>query len=180
MNFCSFLLERARSHWHALTPVEIGTDVEGALVRLNDVYKTHEQTSPSKGYRVLFQDKPILEGRLIPMGGLRKTAQLSGISEDTDAYQKLCPFCTSTDLKIIKVFEDHTRAILSHSGQVLLIPDKHYSHWFEMPLEVQKNLMKHVLEMRSLEGSQGPLELHCGSAAAQTVFHTHLRTGIFK
>ena len=107
---------------------------------------------------------------------------LSGVPEDKDGYQKnACPFCKST-VKVIKAFEEHCRAIRSHSGQTLLIPNKHYAHWFEMPVEEQLTLLKAALDLRKTDPKpdKGPLELHCGSAGYQTVFHTHLRTGIFK
>jgi hypothetical protein len=156
--------------------------LKNLLVRLNAAYAKKEASTPYEGYRVLFEEKPNFQARLIPMGGLRKTAKLSGAPDNDRQYQaKDCPFCTS-DVKVHRVFQDRNRAIVSRSGQILLIPDKHYSHWFEMPVEDQLKLLEHALDQRKLYSSSKhpPMELHCGSAGNQTVFHTHLRTGIFK
>jgi hypothetical protein len=158
------------------------SELRAALTQLNTEYLAKESFDRPEGYRVLFEEKPTFQAQLVPMGNnFRKTDSLSGVPENKNSYQENhCPFCSST-VKVIKIFEDHCQAIRSHSGQVLLIPNTHYAHWFEMPLEVQLTLLKHALELRKTDvhSNQHPLELHCGSAGYQTVFHTHLRTGIF-
>jgi hypothetical protein len=143
------------------------------LSALNAKHALQETSNPREEYRVVFQEHPtFLRAHLIPMGARRETVQLSGVPENSDS----CPFCT-TSLKVFEVCS----VIVSRSGQVLLIPDTHYVHWFEAPLEEQCTLMTHALELRKQypKAIQTPIELHCGSAGYQTVFHLHLRTGIF-
>lgn len=147
--------------------------VRDVLKQLSDDFCFQEKILPYEGYRVLFEETPTLRGRLIPMGSVRTTPDLSGMPGEDYS----CPFC-APDLKASQVFEDHCRQIHSHSGQLLLIPDTHYSHWFAMPIEEQEKLLRHALELRSVQKSAALMELHCGSAGYQTVFHTHLRTGV--
>ena len=155
--------------------------IEKILIDLNKEYEQYENTIRPEGYQVIFKTKPQLNAKLFPIGEQRTTTQLSGVPENQDAYKAgNCSFCTSA-LKVEQIFSDRCRAILSRSNQVLVIPDTHYAHWFDMPLEVQATLLRHGLELRKLHPQlQEPLELHCGSAGAQTVFHTHLRTGIIR
>lgn len=156
------------------------SNIINALIELNAQYTIQEATAPMEGYCVVFEEHPKFQANLIPMGKLRKTAKLSGVPENTDLYQlHKCPFC-SNNLTIFRDYDDHYLAIISRSKQILLIPEKHYTHWFEVPLEEQTQLIEYALELRQLYSFliQAPLELHCGSAAFQTVFHVHLRTGI--
>lgn len=74
-----------------------------------------------------------------------------------------------------------TDAVKSLSGQLLIIPKNHYSQWFDAPIELQADLLQEAIEMRTKypESQERPIELHCGSAAGQTVFHIHVRTNIY-
>ncbi len=148
------------------------------LTQLNAEFAVQEARAPAQGYRVVFEDVSTFKAKLIPMGALRTTEHLTGIPEKNQGYD--CPFCKAA-VKTMKVYDDHSRAILSLSGQILLIPGVHYTHWFTTPIDEQLKLLKHALELRKIyPDAQGqPMELHCGSKAYQTVFHTHLRTGIF-
>ncbi len=158
-------------------------EIRGALAQLNGVYAAAEASAPAKGYRVVFLERPRLEGSLIPAGGSRSTPHLlSGIPQDEASYRtNQCVFCKSA-AKVEKVFKEGNRAVLSLSNQVLIIPKKHYAHWFDIPLEEQIELFKEAMEIRDANPSSvsHPIELHCGSAAGQTVFHTHVRTGVFR
>ncbi len=161
------------------TPPMPVSELRDALVKLNVEYAKREALAPSQGYRVIFEESPRFQAQLISMGGRRdKGTELSGLPQAERAYQ--CPFCT-TDVKIHQVFQDQSMAIVSQSGQLLVVPKKHYAHWFKMPLETQLELLQHGMELRKKNSlaQKKPLELHCGSAGFQTVFHTHLRTNVY-
>ena len=64
---------------------------------------------------------------------------------------------------------------------MLIIPKNHYSQWFNVPIEIQADLLQEAIEIRKQysESQNRPIELHCGSDGGQTVFHTHVRTNIY-
>lgn len=144
---------------------------------------------------MVFLEKPILRAELIAEGGLRPPGPLIGLPKDDALYsRKECAFCLGA-AKVHKVFQDQNLAVVSLSRQILVIPKKHYAHWFDAPLEEQIELFKDALEVRNENPSsffprvaeffgakredRGPIELHCGAAAGQTVFHLHVRTGVY-
>lgn len=144
---------------------------------------------------MVFLEKPTLRAELIAEGGLRPTGPLSGLPKDEALYSRNeCAFCLGA-AKVHKVFQDQNLAVVSLSRQILVIPKKHYAHWFAVPLEEQIELFKDALEVRKENPSsiftrvaelfeerradRRPIELHCGAAAGQTVFHLHVRTGVY-
>lgn len=156
------------------------------LVQLNNDFARYENTNPQQGYCVTIQTTPSLQAKLTPHGGIRSTKLLSGIPTNESDYVKKCPFCeysrkNYTDKKIVKNFNDASYAVTSMSNQVLVIPEKHYPHIFNAPLEMQMIILKNIMQIRDehQDNIYGPIEFHCGSAAGQTVFHIHGRSGVY-
>jgi len=156
------------------------------LVQLNENFAHYENTNPQQGYCITIQTNPTLQAKLTPYGGTRSTKLLSGIPTNESDYVKKCPFCqysqkNYTDKQIVKTFNDGTYAVTSMSNQVLVIPDKHYPHLFNAPFEQQRVILKNIMQIRdeNQDNIYGPIEFHCGSAAGQTVFHIHGRTGVY-
>ena len=69
-------------------------------------------------------------------------------------------------------FKNGSLAVTSLSNQVLVIPEKHYPHWFTIPLEAQVKLFQNMLALRKAHSSEikGPIEFHCGAAGARQYF----------
>ncbi len=158
--------------------------IRSILIKLNEDFAAQENSNPAKGYCVQIETTPSLKAVLIPRGGPRKEEQLSGMPKNESTYIEECPFCEYArnnlkDPRILKIFENDSYAVTSLSNQVLVIPEEHYSHWFTIPIEKQMELLQNILEIRDVYAStvQRPIEFHCGSAAGQTVFHFHGRTG---
>src|SRR5579872_2334208 len=104
------------------------SQIRTALTNLNSAFAAREESAPADGYRVVFLEHPVLNGKLIPEGGLRFSERLSGLPQDVELYKKEhCPFCKSA-AKVEKVFKDGNSAVRSLSNQVLVIPKKHYAH----------------------------------------------------
>ncbi len=157
------------------------SEIRGALSGLNQEFSAREASAPAQGYRVVFLEKPLLAGNLISEGGLRSAGPLSGMPQDEELYRnEECAFCIGA-AKVDKVFKDGNFTVRSLSHQVLVIPKKHYAHWFAIPIEEQIELFKQAVEIRNEHPSavSRPIELHCGAAGGQTVFHTHVRTGVY-
>lgn len=151
-----------------------------ALVKLNAEYAAREASAPSEGYRVLFEEKPVFKAILIPEGALRKGTSLTGLPQNEEDYRaNQCVFCKGA-LKVHKKFQE-SLAIISQTQQVLIIPRKHYAHWFAAPIDEQVLILKQALSLRKENpGSiRLPMGLHCGAAGGQTVFHLHFRTGLY-
>lgn len=134
----------------------------------------------------MIETQPILKAKIVSCGDRRVDEQLSGMPEDLEDYMQKCPFCAypkkkPDDPRILKVFKDHSYVLMSLSNQMLVISKQHYSHWFAVPLEEQIKLFHNILDIRKSHVSQlkKPIEFHCGSAASQTVFHFHGRTGVY-
>lgn len=156
------------------------------LVQLNNDFAHYENTNPQQGYCVTIQTTPSLQAKITPYGGARSTKLLSGIPTNESDYVKKCPFCeysqkNYTDKQIVKTFNDATYAVTSMSNQVLVIPEKHYAHIFNAPFELQMIILKNIMQIRdeNKDNIYGPIEFHCGSAAGQTVFHIHGRSGVY-
>lgn len=150
------------------------SNIRTALDQVNQEFAQQEATAPAQGYRVQFlQDNRGLVGKLIPVGSREKKSSFS-----TPALAN-CPFCEPA--AVYKTFQNQNRAIVSLSQQLLVIPQKHYAHWFEAPLDDQIQLINQAIEVRraNLPSIRSPIELHCGRAAGQTVFHIHVRTGVY-
>jgi hypothetical protein len=155
--------------------IQENSEIRAALERLNQEFSHREAHDPAEGYRVQFlQNEGLLEGRLLPVG------KRAGKGQFSTPYSNKCLFCDPPLRAVHKIFQDQNRVIVSLSHQLLIIPQKHYAHWFEAPIEDQIQLLKQAIEMRSENPSavRFPIELHCGSAAGQTIFHLHVRTGV--
>lgn len=148
------------------------------VTKLNDDFARREKSNPAAGYLVKITTEPSLKANLFPQGS-RNGGALSGIDENDSNNPQKCLFCTSNTP--LATFEDKSYALMSLSNQVLVIPKEHYPHWFTIPLETQVKLIKHILDIRNANSVnvQKPIEFHCGSAAGQTVFHFHGRTGVY-
>lgn len=160
--------------------------IDQLIVQLNNDFERYENTNPQQGYCVTIQTTPTLQAKLTPHGGIRSTKLLSGIPTNEYDYVQKCPFCqysqkNYTDKQIVKTFNDGTYAVTSMSNQVLVIPEKHYPHIFNAPFEQQRIILKNIMQIRDdhQDNIYGPIEFHCGSAAGQTVFHIHGRTGVY-
>lgn len=155
------------------------------LIQLNQEFATYEKNNPQKGYCVTIDTSSGLQGKITPHGGKRTTELLSGMPENELSYKEQCPFCSyaknKSGSRVLKDFHDQSYAITSLSDQILVIPQEHYTHLFATPIEMQVIIIKNMLAMRSQHPDKikRPMEFHCGSAAGQTVFHLHGRTGIY-
>ena len=155
------------------------------LVQLNEEFDTYENNNPQKGYCVTINTKGSLQGKITPHGGRRSTKLLSDMPENELIYKEKCPFCkyakNKSDSCFLKDFHDQSYAVTSLSNQILVIPQEHYTHLFTAPFDMQVIIIKNMLAMRSQhpEKIERPMEFHCGSAAGQTVFHLHGRTGLY-
>lgn len=159
-------------------------DLVELLGMFNEQYALIEKHQPAQGYLVQFD---VREGgvhaSLHSYGNTRNGNELlSGISQARDN----CLFCPQTlannPQKLNNVVRRVTTdAVKSLSGQVLIVPKNHFSQWFDAPVELQVDLLEEAIELRAQypESQKLPVELHCGSAAGQTVFHIHVRTGIY-
>ena len=154
------------------------------LAILNAEYQFVEATSPARGYQVEIKTGPQFKAQLIPMGGARTEKNLIDLPEGEAAYTRTCPFCPaeigSNPQRVFKNFKENI-AVISNSGQILVVPKGHRAHWFVMPLGGQVQLIKDAMSLRNAypEAQSGPIVLHCGAAGGQTVFHLHVRTNIF-
>jgi len=156
-------------------------DIVELLNIFNDEYRLQEKHDPRQGYLVQFDVKENgIKASLHPHGGKRNGNELlSGISQVRDS----CLFCpqklAENPLKITQ--SNTTDAVKSLSGQLLIVPKNHYSQWFDAPIELQADLLQEAIEIRKQypESQSRPIELHCGSAAGQTVFHIHVRTNVY-
>lgn len=153
---------------------------------LNDVFTKYEQENPQQGYCVTIETTHGLVPKVIPCGGRRATKLLSGFSDNKLHSEKNCPFCkhasSSVQHSALMQFDDtRTCAVKSLSNQILVIPVEHYDHFFSTPFDVQVIILKNIFAVRHMHGNkiQRPIEFHCGSAAGQTVFHLHGRTGVY-
>lgn len=158
-------------------------DILELLKIFNDQFLQEESLQPKEGYLVQFvTNNSGLAASLIPHGAQRLTKLLSGIPQ---TKKDSCPFCPEELSKSKKnlntAMRASTAAVRSLSGQLLIVPKEHYSHWFEAPVELQADLLEEAIEIRNKypESQNRPIELHCGSAAGQTVFHIHVRTGVY-
>lgn len=163
------------------------TQITTLLQELNQAYYQYEHHNPQQGYCVTIQTSPTLQGKITPHGGPRNSKALSGMPQSQSDYIKTCPFCNYvqdnyTDKNIVQNFGDQTYAVKSLSNQILVISDEHYAHIFAMPEDLQCILLKNMLQLRSDNPTNiaRPIEFHCGSAAGQTVFHTHGRSGVYR
>lgn len=87
-----------------------------------------------------------------------------------------CPFCRQVKAGI-ELPQYGAKTIQSLSGRTLLIPvrDPIAVHWFQADRKTQINLLQAASDvMRQLPGTPH-IELHCGEAGYQTVWHLHLR-----
>lgn len=128
------------------------------------------------GFVITFNDLPS-EGANITLIGKRAPGE--NLPQISTLDPKKCIFCHEIDQSDAN---DEIRNITSLSKQVLVIPNKHYNHWFETPTHLQLKLFLKAAKMRqeNPSGVQKKMELHCGSTAGQTVAHTHFRTGIYE
>lgn len=157
------------------------------LKRLNIDFLKQEKVKAFAGYHVKIETFPSFKASIIPCGIERKMSEpLSGMPKDESAYIKTCCFCEyavkiSPDPRIMQKFKNGSLSVTSLSNQVLVIPEKHYPHWFTIPLETQVKLFQNMLALRKAHSSEikGPIEFHCGAAGGQTVFHFHGRTGVY-
>ena len=155
------------------------------LIELNQEFTAYETNNPQEGYCVTIDTNSGLQAKIIPCGGIRSSKLLSGMPENESSYKEECPFCAYTknksDSHFLKDFHDQSYAISSLSDQILVIPQEHYAHLFVTPFDMQVVIIKNMLAIRSQypEKIQRPMEFHCGSAAGQTVFHLHGRTGVY-
>ena len=161
-------------------------EIKVILIQLNKDFEAYESSTPQQGYCVTIETTPNLHAKLTPYGGSRKSKQLSGFPTDESTYKNSCPFCHYSknnyqDARIVKNFPDTSYAVKSLSGQILIIPEEHYTHLFTTPFEMQVTILKNVIQVRNENPDkiQAPIEFHCGSAAGQTVFHLHARTGVY-
>jgi len=157
-------------------------DLRSCLRDLDQAYREMEKEHPG-GYSVVFGDSP-QQGVILRGIGTRLSTQIQlvGVPDKREDCQQTCPFCRyvregNKDERIINVF-DQALAVQSMSGQVLVIPKEHYVHWFETPIDEQLRLLGHAFAIRDKSTNLGTMGLHCGTLAGQTVFHTHLRTGL--
>lgn len=166
-----------------MTAVSRGDIVE-LLSIFNEQYKLQEKHDPRQGYLVQFDVKEKrIKASLHPHGEKRNGNEpLSGMTEARDS----CLFCpqklAKNPLKMRNITQRSTTdAVKSLSDQLLIIPKDHYSQWFDAPLELQADLLQEAIEIRRQhpESQTHPIELHCGSAAGQTVFHIHVRTNVY-
>ena len=160
--------------------------IHDILVSLNNEFNQYEHASPQEGYCVTIETSPVLKAKLTPYGGKRSTKLLSGVSAQTTESMKKCRFCKKShnsvqSFALIKFENDTTYVIKSLSHQLLVIPVEHYDHLFSTPFEMQVTILKNIFTVRQmyLKNVQRPIEFHCGSAAGQTVFHLHGRTGVY-
>lgn len=137
------------------------------------IQKVYED-SLAAGYTVSFASKP-RDGVVIKAIGKRSKSE-----KLIQKVQQSCSFCLIDCEKKLKE-KSNFFVLKSLNNQVLLIPNRHYDHWFETPLKIQKALFKEALEMRESSAShiQSDMELHCGSIGGQSVPHLHFRSGIY-
>ncbi len=130
--------------------------------------------SLAAGYTISFASKP-RDGVVIKAIGKRSKSE-----KLIQKVQQNCSFCLIDCEKKLKE-NSNFFALRSLNHQVLLIPNGHYDHWFETPLEIQKVLFREALEMRKNSSSciKADMELHCGSIGGQSVPHLHFRSGIY-
>lgn len=160
----------------------------GEIVELlnifNEQYKLQEEHDPRQGYLVQFDVKENgIKASLYPRGEKRNCNELlSGIPK----VRNSCLFCpqelAENPLKIRNITRKNTTdAVKSLRNQLLIVPKNHYSQWFNAPIELQADLLQEAIEIRKQypESQKRPIELHCGSAAEQTIFHIHVRTNVY-
>lgn len=149
----------------------------------NDQYQLQNKSDPRQGYLVQFFVKDHgIKALLHSYGEKRKSNELlSGISQVRDS----CIFCpqklSESPLKLRNITKRNTTdAVQSLSGQLLIVPKTHYSQWFDAPIELQADLLQEAIDIRKQypESQNSPIELHCGSAAGQTIYHIHVRTNV--
>lgn len=170
-------------------------NISDVIKAANLQYSQMENNNPREGYIVQFygtgdQLTFNLEGR----GGSRdRNALLSGIPQVIGS----CPFCSEElaknplRLNITNIIPPTQRdtvdavnaiaSVISNRGQVLFVPEQHFPHWFNVPIEIQTTLLQAAIALREKhpESRNIPIELHCGSAGRQSVFHTHVRTNVY-
>ena len=170
INTQQIILNSNYIHWQDLPD----TEIQDLFSKIQKVY----QDSLGNGYLVSFGSNPG-KGVSISYSGQR---QVNEPLPQLD--QNNCIFCNQdidkneTQLNKSQPFYE----LSSLSNQILVIPKKHYAHWFSSPIDVQILLFKHALELRSNFplNIKNNIELHCGSSAGQTIPHIHLRTGVYK
>lgn len=163
-----------------------GQQIHELLQKLQQQFVAYEQQNPQQGYCVAIDEVDgSLQGVITPHGGRRIAQELSGMPVDVTDYKQHCAFCYyrnhQSDARFIKDFGDGTYAVTSLNHQILVIPQEHYAHLFATPEDMQVAILKNMLAIRKQHPDKirRPMEFHCGSAAGQTVFHLHGRTGVY-
>ncbi|WP_420420534.1 hypothetical protein [Simkania sp.] len=161
----------AASHtWSDKTPKEL----ESIIDSVDQLYRDYEkQDKPPGSYCVNFfkNDKPF---SVSTHATRDKGTPLIGSPETHSAP---CSLCKADSKKL----SDDFKLLCSLSNRPLIIDSTSPTvNWFQMPKEKQ---LKMLIEAQQVQKKLQPLigkdqlylELHCGSHAGQTQWHTHLR-----
>ena len=148
---------------------------------LNAEFNRLEKNSPSKGYRVLItynKENEGYTGELIGVGTRRRGTNI-------DMPSNTCSFCDSADLFSPDFIDDDIKVVRSLSDRLLLIPEEHIQHWFDVEDDLQEKLILSAISVCSyVERKYRDVlttedsyifEFHVGKSAGQTVSHVHLR-----
>jgi hypothetical protein len=119
--------------------------LEPIIEALNLRYKEIEKSEhPAAGYRLHFRmlapDKRPLEIELDQLGERKNGEPLKLPSVPSSAEK--CDFCAKKASNKYPIREDSgAKVIVSNQGNALSIPTRHYSHFFEMPLDAQVDVV---------------------------------------
>lgn len=177
--------EQKQTSWTSWNDAPI-EDLQTAVREVRAEYEQRERDAPAEGYILKFlngSDVRRPEWELTDCGSGKRTqgSELSGVQNDKK-YADNCVFCQGSagrDKPTPISTWDNCYSVKSKSSQLLIVPKEHYAHWFKTPEDIQVSLLQRGFEARRLKGeTTGCVSLHCGTQGAQTIFHTHLRTGI--
>lgn len=120
---------------------QLGPIIEALNLRYKEIERSDH---PAAGYRLYFRmlapDKRPLEIELDQFGE-RQNGEPLKLPPFPSSADK-CDFCAK-DASIKYPIREHlgAKVIVSNQGNVLSIPTRHYSHFFEMPLDAQIDMV---------------------------------------